>query len=74
MNNKKARAIRKAMRDVKSENGAAYEQILHPYTLPGKDGPITGNMVTLRCTGAKRAYKLGKKIYKRFGVLPKKVG
>jgi hypothetical protein len=73
MNKTKAKAIRRAMKDVKSEGEGFYESILHPFTLPHDGGgTYSGAMETLRCKGPRRAYQLGKKIYKRFKVMPKR--
>lgn len=71
MRAKRAKAIRKIMAAEYKKGVGQYEQIIHPFTYPTNEGAKTGAMITLRSTGARRAYQIGKKIYQDFGVMPR---
>lgn len=72
MNAKKAKAIRCVMYEGNKKQPTTYESVLHEYeTKIEGGGTYRGAKVQVVATGARRAYQLGKKIYRKFGVLPR---
>jgi hypothetical protein len=72
MNAKKAKAIRRVMYPG-GRVETTYQQLQHPYTIQVAGGSsYRGVKVQVVAEGARRAYLIGKQIYRKFGVLPRK--
>lgn len=71
MNSKRAKKIRKIISSGLTTHSTGYTVEQHPFTLQTGEGAKQFATETLRAPMGRRAYQLGKKIYKRFGVMPK---
>jgi hypothetical protein len=71
MNNKKAKAIRRAMRR-ELEHGSGYKVVYHPFLFVNR---FNERCVRYRAqyisNGGDQMVKLGKKIYNKSGILPR---
>ncbi len=70
MRAKKAKLIRRIMSTVPRAE-TPYEHVITPRMIQTPGGVLRVDMVTVVSTGPRRAYRLGKAIYKRYGVLPR---
>lgn len=71
MNAKKVKAIRRAMRR-EVEKGSGYRMIFHPFQFVNTfNEHCVRYRVQYTCVGGDQMVKLGKKIYKLSGVMPK---
>lgn len=69
MNNKRARKIRRIITADLPVGLTQYEAIVYTTTLANGQKIVRKTLVT---TGAKRAYRIAKRIYRTWGVMPRK--
>lgn len=69
MRAKRAKLLRKIMSQ--GAEPTTYQHVITPRNILTPTGVVRMDMVTIVSTGARRAYQLSKRIWNRYGVMPR---